>query len=99
MTVVTFETIKHLADELSPDEQMQLIEHLSQQLVIAVRPQRYSTESPTAIDSAWSEFFAICEDIRLTYPHVNFIRRLEEDRRERETVLWGTQGQQEHVHP
>lgn len=99
MTAVTFETIKHLADELAPHEQARLIEYLSRRLVVAVLPQAYPVESPSAIDHAWSEFFAVCADIRMTYPDVNLIRRLEEDRRERDAALWGAHRKPEYVHP
>jgi hypothetical protein len=89
MSPIPFETIRQLADELHPYEQAQLIEHLSRRLVTVVRPQPAPIEPPPAVDQAWSKFFAICEDIRKTYPHINLIRRLEEDRKHRDAALWG----------
>jgi hypothetical protein len=98
MTVVTFETIKHLADQLSLREQARLIEHLSRRLAVAVPPQTYETESPPVADDAWKQFFAVCADIRTTYPHANLIRRLETDRQERDAALWGVHREQDDVH-
>jgi hypothetical protein len=98
MTVVTFESIKHLADQLPPREQARLIEHLSRRLAVAVRPRTTPAEPSPAADNSWAQFFAVCEDIRTTYPQANLIRRLETDRQERDAALWGTHGKQDDVH-
>jgi hypothetical protein len=53
----------------------------------------YEVEPPSAADDAWVQFFAVCADIRTTYPQANLPRWLEADCQERDAVLRGACGE------
>lgn len=63
MTVATLDQVQHLVDQLSPLEQVKLLEYLAPRIVRAVVQQPSTPVLPAQYEGAWAELFRIGEAI------------------------------------
>jgi len=63
MTAATLDQVQHLVDQLSPFEQVKLLEYLAPRIVRAVTQQPAPSTSRAQHESAWAELFRIGDTI------------------------------------
>ena len=87
--MITLDNVQHLADQLSPLDQVRLIEHLSRKIAPALT----SAAAPSAAESnedAWAKLARLREEYRQLGPVSSSpAEQLEADRRERDAMLMG----------
>jgi hypothetical protein len=92
---MTLEEIERLANELSPLDQVRLIEHLTHRLAPALAEVQPATTAP----DAWARWDQLREEFRALGPaSPSMSEQLEADRRDRDAALTGRAGRTD-VHP
>lgn len=87
---MSLDQVRHLADQLSPFDQVRLIEHLTHCLAPALAEAQPATE-PAA--GAWARWDQLREEFRTLGPaSPSMSEQLETDRRDRDTALMGLAG-------
>ena len=59
MAAATLDQVQHLVDQLSPLEQVKLLEYLAPRIVRAVAQQPTTSVPSTQYESAWAELFRL----------------------------------------
>ncbi len=63
MAAATLDQVQHLVDQLSPLEQVKLLEYLAPRIVRAVAQQPATLVAASQYQDAWAELFQLGEDI------------------------------------
>ena len=90
---ITLDDVQHLADQLSPLDQVRLIEHLSQQIAPTLAGTAAAAANAGA-DDAWTKLAQLREELAALPAERLASEQLAADRTERQALLEGTG----HVH-
>ena len=86
---ITLDDAQHLVDQLSPLDQLRLIEYLSRQIAPALAGPP-TTPANTGAEDAWAKLARLREEFRQLGPvSPSPAEQLEADRRERDAMLMG----------
>jgi hypothetical protein len=86
---ISLDDVQHLADQLSPLDQVRLIEYLSRQIAPALAPPP-DTSANAGAEDAWAKLARLREEFRQLGPvSPTPAEQLETDRRERDALLMG----------
>ena len=84
---ITLDDVQHLADQLSPLDQVRLIEHLSRQIAPALAPPPEA--SANAGEDAWAKLARLREELAALPADRLASEQLAADRAERQALLEG----------
>ena len=89
---ITLDDVQHLVDQLSPLDQVRLIEHLSRQIAPALAATR-GVPADAGSEDAWARMTRLREEFRQLGPvSPSPAEQLDADRRERDAMLMGHTG-------
>jgi hypothetical protein len=94
---ITLDDARHLVDQLSPLDQLRLIEYLSRQIApaLAATP---AVPANVSAEDAWARLAQLREEFRQLGPvSPSPAEQLEADRRERDAMLMGRAGDDVHA--
>lgn len=84
---ISLDHVQQLADQLSPLDQVRLIEHLSRQIAPALAD---AAPAPSRDEDAWAKLARLREEFRQLGPvSPSPAEQLEADRRERDAMVMG----------
>ncbi|HEY3230557.1 MAG TPA: hypothetical protein VGJ87_15140 [Roseiflexaceae bacterium] len=84
---ITLDDVQHLADQLSPLDQVRLIEHLSRQIAPALAPP--DAPASAGAEDAWAKLARLREELATLPADRLASEQLATDRAERQAMLEG----------
>ena len=94
---ITLDHVQHLAGQLSPLDQVRLIEYLSRQIAPALA-ETAAAPATTSDEDAWAKLARLREEFRQMGPvSPSPAEQLEADRRERDAMLMGRRADDVHT--